>query len=368
MSNINIRNEVIKKRYFRFLKEAEGYSNLTIDKIEKSILLYESFTNHRDFNDFNSDNAIAYKNWLKEREYNGKLLAISTYRNYLKSLKKFFTWLSGQQGYKSKIKPDSAKYLKISESEDRIATQFIPRKYPTLEEVIQVVDSIEIKSEIDLRDRAMISFAALSGIRAKALITLPIGCFDPETFVIYQNPKQGVKTKFSKLILSTLFKFDEKLFQIVIDWINHLKTKNFNSYDPLFPRNKIKKEVDNLSFDTSDEVEPFFWKDTGSMREVFKKRIQAANLHYYSPHTFRHLTIHLAVKNCKNGEQLKAVSQNFGHENISTTIGSYANHQPDKLSKVLGEIDFSGKILNLDTIDINKLREISNDLNKFFCK
>lgn len=360
MSNFNIQNVIVKRKYIELLKEAEGLSISTTDKIEKSIFIYESFDNHSDFRTFNSDKAIKYKIWLRNKKHNEKVISLITYRNHLKNLKKFFTWLCAQPGFKSKIKPDNVRYLNISDSEDKMATQYVLRKFPSLDEVICVVNAIDVNTEIDLRDKALISFAALSGIRANALTSLPKVCFDPETLIIYQDPKQGVHTKFSKLILSTLFKFDEKMVQSVLDWFNHLTAKNFNPYDPLFPRNKVKKGGDNLSFKESDEVEPCFWKGTGSMREIFKKRFKAANLPYYSPHTFRHLTIHLAFKNCKNGEQIKAVSQNFGHENISTTIGSYANHQPDELSKILKTIDFSNKELKKESELLEKIQEILN--------
>lgn len=361
MVRVNIKNERIKRKIFTWLKEADGCCDSTISNIEKAILLYEDFTKQADFTTFNPDRAINFKKALIKREYRGKPISITTYHTYLRYLRKFFSWLSWQVGYKGKITPDIVSYLKISEKEERIATQYIPRKYRPLEYVVKLADSIQITSEIDLRDRALISFTLLSGMRDKAIVTLPLGCFDEENLIISQNPKQGVQTKFSKYIPSTLFRFDEELVSYVIEWANHLKTKDFGSQDPLFPRSKLEQGKDSISFEPASEVERVFWRSTGRMREIFKRRSKGAGLPYYPPHTFRHLAIDLALRNCRTGEQIKAISQNFGHEHIATTLSSYANYGPQRLSEILKDLDFSGKPLK--SID-EKLEEIIEEIKK----
>lgn len=361
MVRVNIKNERVKRRFFTWLKEAEGSCESTINNMEKSILLYEDFTKQADFTTFNPDKAMKFKKSLIKREYRGKPISITTYHTYLRYLRKFFSWLSWQPGYKSKITPDIVSYLKISEKEKRIATQYIPRKYPPLEYIVKLAGSIQINSKIDLRDRALISFTLLSGMRDKAIITLPLACFDEENLTISQNPKQGVQTKFSKYITSTLFKFDDKLIGYVLEWTKHLKAKGFGSQDPLFPRSKLEQGKDNLSFEPANEVEPIFWQGTGRIREIFKKRSQDAGLPYYPPHTFRHLAIDLAFKHCKTGEQIKAISQNFGHEHIATTLSSYANYDPQRLSEILKAMNFSGKGANAGDEKIEQIKKILLD-------
>src|SRR5262249_48933707 len=209
--------------------------------------------------------------------------------------------------------------------------------------VKQLVNSIKIDNEIARRDQALISFTLLSGMRDKAIATLPLGCFDEETLTITQNPRQGVDTKFAKLIPTTLFRFDEQFLQIVIEWTGHLRLKGFGSQDPLFPRSRLEKGEDGLTFEVSNEVEPVFWQGTGRIREIFKKRSQEVGLPYFQPHTFRHLAINLAFKACKNGEEIKAISQNFGHEHIPTTLAVYGHYPPSQLAEIITSMDFSGK-------------------------
>lgn len=342
MIKINNKNECIKRKFFTRLKEAEGCCDSTINCINKAILLYEDFTKQCDFATFSQKKAIDFKDWLAKRQHRKKSISLVTYNTYLRYLRKFFIWLSGEPGYRSKITPDKVAYLKISKKDERIATQSTPRNYPSLEYVLNLTKSIKIITEIDKRDRALISFTLLTGMRDKAIATLPITCLDQKELIIRQNPRDGVETKFSKYISTTIFKFDEILLNYFLDWVKHLKNIGFGSQDPLFPRSKRNQTHNNLSFDNSTEVEPVFWKGTGRIREIFKTRSKLASLPYFPPHTFRHLAVDLALKSCKTGDQIKAISQNFGHENIATTMYSYANYDDNKLNQIIKSIDFSG--------------------------
>jgi len=354
---INVKNERIKRRFSKHLKGPGRCCQSTIGYIEKAILLYEDFTQNADFNTFNSEKAEDFKAWLKARKYRGKPLSVCTYYTYLRYLRKFFSWLSFQDGYKSKIKTDMVGYLDTTEKEQRMATQSPPRDYPSQGYVINLTDSIKINSEIDQRDRALIAFAFLTGMRDKAIATLPLGCFDEEKLTISQNPKLGVETKFSKYINSIVFKFNKKHVDYVVEWVKFLKGKGFGTKDPVFPRSKLEQNMDGLSYEKATKVEPKFWSTTGRIREIFKNRSKEANLPYYPPNTFRHLAIDLAVKHSRGGEQMKAVSQTFGHESIATTLSEYANFNLDRLSRVLGKIDFSREHDNLEK-QIEKIKEI----------
>jgi integrase/recombinase XerD len=361
----NIKNERVKRRFFNWLRHAGRCCDSTINNIEKAIILYEDFTKQADFRTFSPKKAVEFKKSLAKREFRGKTISLTTYHTYLRYLQKFLDWLCDQPGYKSKIRRDMVDYLNLTEKEERIATQFVPRNYPSLEYVVKLANSIEVKSEIDLRDRALISFTLLSGMRVEAIATLPLGCFDEETLKIIQDPKEGVRTKFSKYIPSTLLKFDDNLVSYVIEWVKHLKDKGFGSQDPLFPRSKTEQGKDNLSFEPAKEVEPVFWRGTGMIRQIFKNRSSEVGLPYHSPHTFRHLAFDLALKHCENGEQMKAVSQNFGHEYIATTFASYANFAPQRLHDILKRINFSGKPSERLEDKLDKLPEqIKNSILK----
>jgi integrase len=343
MAKANVKNERAKRGFFKWLRGAEGCSLATVDRVEQAILRYEDFTKHEDFALFNSDKAEVFKKWLGKREVKGKPLSVVTYHTYLRYLRKFFTWLAWQPGYRSRIRPDMVAFLRASEKEARMATQTTPRNYPQLDYVLKLTRSIPTATEVDQRDRALLAFTLLSGMRDKAIITLPVGCFDEATLTVNQNPRKGVQTKFAKLIPTTLFVFDQSLLGSLLDWAAHLKAKGFGFQDPLFPRAKITQGRDGMSFESPIDVEAVYWKGTGGIRAVFKRRTEQAGLPYFPPHTFRHLAVDLALKACKTGEQIKAVSQNFGHEHIATSLSSYGNFDPLRLSEVVRGLDFSTK-------------------------
>ncbi len=342
MRKPNINNEKIKRKFIKRLREAEGLADSTIYKIEQAIFLYEDFTENSDFKTYNPDKAITFKNWLKKRKFNEKPISISTRHSYLRNLKKFFLWLSSEPGYINKIPLDSVAYLRLRLKDEKIATQYVPKDFPTREYVKKLVSSIEINSEVDQRDRAIISFTFLTGMRDSAIVTLPLACFDEENLTVEQDPGR-VHTKFSKYIFSIVFNFDNEMLNDVIRWKKHLVGKGFGMQTPLFPRSKLEHQKDGLCFETATEVESVFWKNTGRIRAIFEKRAEDAELPYYAPHTFRHLTIYVALQYCRNFIQLKGLSQSFGHEDIITTLRIYANFSRQQLKQILGSMDFSGE-------------------------
>lgn len=339
---MNTNNIKIKRKYIDWLLEAKGLAETTIDKMMRAVDIFEEFSDYKDFNSFNLGRAKEFKKWLRNRKYKGKILAFNSYRTYLIHLRAFFEWLITQPGYKSRITSDSLEYLRITKKESRVVAQNQIRKFPYLEYIKNLADSIEGKNDVQLRNRALISFTFLTGMRDGAIVSLPLKSIDIDNLIVFQNPVLGVKTKFSKTIYSKIFKFDEKLLKYFTDWHQHLLEIGFSSNDPVFPRSKSSQGENSLSFEESTEIEPVFWESTGSMREIFKKTAASADLPYYRPHAFRHSAIYYALKITRNGDEFKAVSQNFGHEDVRTTLSVYAQYEPEKLIEVLSNLNYSG--------------------------
>jgi site-specific recombinase XerD len=340
---ISIKNEKIKRKYLKRLREAEGLTESTILCVEKAICLYEDFTRHEDYALFNLNKAVGLKNWLLKRTHKGKPISISTVHGYLRQLKAFFTWLSDQPGYKRRIRLDSVSYLTLDKKKVREATARRLVDFPSLDYVEKLVDSIQIETEIDRRDQALIAFLLLSGMRDRAVATLPLGCFDREALKVDQDPAKGVQTKFGKSFVSVLFPFSDKLVEYVVGWAEYLeRIKLLAPTDPLFPKSKVEQERGGLTF-VATEVDRSFWKGTGSIRSILQRRSEKAGLAYLHPHTFRHAAVSLAMKQCQNAEEIKAVSQNFGHEHVGTTMMTYGTLDQFRVVDVIGGIDFSGK-------------------------
>lgn len=347
MSKILQKNEMAKRRFFSYLKDAEGFSKDSIYAFEKAIFNWEDFTEKDDFENFTKKKIVGFKEWLKNRK-KGKTeekISLSYCYDVLRRLKTFFEWLSKQTGYKASINSSFISYLRLSKNETREAVQTRKRDIPSVEEVKKVIESIGDKNEIDKRDRALISLFYLSGMRISALMSLPIKSFDKNKLIIDQDPAFGVKTKFHKRITTALIPLSYKEpMDYFISWYNFLiEEKSYKPNDPIFPATKKEQGNENINYYSTCEVEPVFWKSNTAIRKIFEKRFIRAGVPYYKPHSLRHLIVKEFAKTKLTEEEKKAISQNLGHADVGTTFGSYGygHIEEDRQVEIMKNIKFS---------------------------
>ncbi|MFC1609138.1 tyrosine-type recombinase/integrase [Patescibacteria group bacterium] len=365
------KNEIIKRKFYDYLKNSKGgYSEKSIECFEKSIWLWEEFTSNSDFSNFNQTKAKEFKEWLKNKKKRNSKEKVSLSYCYdnLRYLRLFFGWLSEQSGYKSKINQTAIDYLTLSKKENRIATQSNRRTPPSLEDIKQTIESIEVKNEIDRRDKALISLMLLTGIRISAIASLPMESFDKDNTTVVQDPRMGVDTKNSKKITTSLMTFSYKEpMKYFLDWFEYLEEKKgFKSNDPIFPATKKENGKDNLGYFSTGEVEPIFWKGSASVRKIFEKRFKNAGVKYYNPHTFRNLLVKEISKIPLTEEEKKAFSQSLGHEQVGTTFGSYGygHIDEDRQIEIIRSIDFEGKkkeVKQIMSFSKDELRKIMQE-------
>lgn len=337
-----IANERLKKRYREWLQGAKGYSEATIVAAERELSRWEEFTDFDDLGDFTIKRVNAFKKWLEDPGAKIRPLSLNSRYHCLHQLRQFFLWLEMQSGYKSKVSAEAISYLSLDRKSVQTLTSPGPKRFPGLDYVKALAKAVEVRTEIDQRDRALIAFLLLSGMRDKAVTSLPLGCLDPVKMEVQQYPSKGVDTKFGKSFATTLLQFDATLVEYVLGWVTYLQAvKLFSSADPLFPRCKVVQAEGGLTFE-SREVEPVFWRGTGSIRLILKERAERAGLEYFHPHSFRHAHVHLALKYCHTAEQIRAVSQNLGHENIGTTLTTYGKLDQYRVGEVISGLDLGG--------------------------
>jgi integrase len=363
------KNELIKRRFYDYLKNSStGFSDATIECFDGAILLWEDFSEKADFARFNRTAARSFKDWIKAKKKKSfqENVSLSYCYDNLRHLKFFFGWLSRERGYKT-MDQTAIDYLNLSKADARIARQPKSVKFPTLEQVKSVIESIKGGSEIEMRDKALISLMYLTGARISAAMTLSMRCFDREKLIVYQDPKLGVKTKFSKSFVSSLIPFSYKEpLQYLVSWFDYLeKQKGFQPTDPIFPATKIDNGKENLSYFNTGKVEPIFWKSSSSPRKIFEKRFFQAGVPYYHPHTLRHLLVQEISKLPLTEEQKKAISQGFGHENAGTTFGSYGYGKIDdnRQVEIIRKIDFGGQQKEVPYLLVGK-----EDLKQFLAE
>jgi integrase/recombinase XerD len=260
MPDFNAKNERIKKEYFRFLKEADQKSDGTIDSVRKAISRFEEYTGFKDLATFNKEQAIGFKKHLARTRCarTGEPMALSTMLATTNALKDALRWISSQPRYKSRIRPTDISYLNLSENDTRAAKQPAPKKFPTVQQIEAAIRSMPAETEVEQRDRAIVTLVFLTGARDGALSSLRLKHIDLERKLVMQDPRE-VRTKRRKRIDTFLCPMGQEFERIVFDWVRYLREqKLYGNDDPLFPRTRVLPSADG-SFAASG-LEPIaFW-------------------------------------------------------------------------------------------------------------
>src|SRR5215467_14218780 len=187
MKTHNPQNERIKRAYFTYLTEAKGFSEATLDGVAKALNRFETYTRFRDFKAFHIEQAKGFKAHLSEQQSLRSKDPLS--KATLSALKRFFLWLAGQPGFKSRISYSDAEYFNLSAKEVRVAKARREERMPTLEQIRHVIREMPTATEIDLRNRALIAFTILTGARDGATASLKLRHIDVQRRQVDQDAR-----------------------------------------------------------------------------------------------------------------------------------------------------------------------------------
>lgn len=334
MTKHNAKNERIKRKYFAYVKEARRYSEPTVDATAKAISRFEAYNRFKDFKAYHFEQAIAFKRHLAEQtaQRSGEKLSKATLYATLTQLQKFFFWLAGQPGYKNLNYLD-ADYFNLSEKDTRIATAHREQRSPTLEQVKHVIRAMPVASEIERRNRALISFALLTGARDSAISSIKLKHVDLIERSVFQDARD-VKTKFSKSFNTFFFPVGDEIASIFLDWANYLlQEKLWGGDDPLFPSTSIAIGK-SLRFEVVG-LERKHWSNATPIRTIFREAFEGAGLPYFNPHSLRKTLAQFGEQICRTPEEFKAWSQNLGHDQALTTFTSYGAVRADRQGDII---------------------------------
>lgn len=345
----NVGNERLKHGFRRWLRVAnKGRKQSTIAAADRAVRIWEEYSKWADFKKITLNSAAGFSDWLAERRFEGRPLSAATRYQTVRFVRSFYQWLLTQPCKNRSVIARAIEYLSVDRETVQLAKSpgrriAAPDGYPRL-----LADSIKITNELDLRDRAMISYLFLSGARVTATATMPLGCFDAKLGKAYQDPRSGVKTKNSKYIETTLWKFDPVLTQFLTDWAAFLREKKgFGDKDPLFPATKSPSSANEIGR-VPTEVEAKFWVDGSQITKILKQRALDAGMKPQECHSIRHLATQLALSKSPSDRERKAVSQNLGHAHAVTTVDVYGHLEQPIVDEVISSMDFaaptSGKL------------------------
>jgi integrase len=332
----NPKNDRVKRDYLIWLKEAKQRSSKTVEQARHAIDRLESYTGYKNFGTFNKDQALAFKRALlaMKGQRSGKAISISTVHHTLQAVKDFLAWLHGRQEYRNRIKPADIQYLNLTTGEERQAHTSRPRTYATIEQYRAALLAMPSATEIECRDRAVMALLLLTGMRDAALVSLKIKHLSLERNYVFQDPRQ-VATKFSKPIETFFFPVGDDVVAMVRDWVTYLtKDKLFGGEDPLFPKT-LNGQDENRNF-VAVGLSHEHWADATTVRKIFRAAYVRAGLSYFPPHTVRNTLTQLAYKLNLTPEQLKAWSQNMGHDQPLTTLTSYGHVSTERQGEIIG--------------------------------
>ena len=335
MPTHNDNNERIKRQYFSYLKEAKRHSESTVDAVAKALARFEGDTKVRDFKTFHFKQAVAFKNHLAGQNSlrSGEKLSKATLHATLAHLKRFFQWLAGQPGYKSRLQYSDADYFNLSEKDMRVATAHREQKAPTLEQVKHAIARMPADTEIDRRNRALVAFTLLTGARDSAIASMKLKHIDLIAGSVYQDARE-VRTKFSKTFTTTFFPVGDEVRKIVEEWATYLReVKLWGNDDPLFPATRIEYGASG-QFEVAG-LDRKCWSNATPIRKIFREAFERAGLPYFNPHSFRNTLVRLGETICQTPEQFKAWSQNLGHDKVLTTFLSYGQVATSRQGEII---------------------------------
>lgn len=323
MTKFNEENERIKRRYLRYLMNAEQKDVKSVDKAAAAIFRFEESTKFKPFKLFHIDQAITFKRGLEvaKNERTGKPLSKATIDSTLRLVKAFVYWLASQSGYRKRISYPDCKYFNPSAKDARIAHAVREVRYPSLEQAFHAFSQMPNETDFEQRDKAIFAFVMLTAARDGAIASLTLKRIDLVDGCVYQDARD-VKTKGAKTFTTWFMPVDPSYLRCFEEWVNYLRqTKLFGPDDALFPKPEMGMDkaggfaVIGLSRDT--------YSNGHKVCQICKRAFVNAGLFPFTPHGFRKTLVLYGDKICLTREAFKAWSVNIGHSSMVTTVQAY---------------------------------------------
>lgn len=353
MTKHNAANERVKRDYYRYLKEAKGRDEATIDAAAKSLARFEESTGRKEFRRFHREQAVAFKRRLADavNARTGERLSKATMLSTLRDLRAFFFWLAHLPGFKSHIAYADADYFNLSDKDVAVARARRDKAVPTIGQVEHVLSVMPADTIVQRRDRALIAFTMLTGTRVTALTSLCLFHVDMANGYVDQDART-VRTKFAKTFRTYFMPVSDRALGIVADWHAELSGDMTRGPDgALFPTTTIA--LNPAGGFAPVGLHRQGWATSQPVREVFRRAFALAGLRYFNPHSFRDMLVRHFMAMNLSAEELKAISQNLGHADVLTTFTSYGavlGHRQGELVRAAGRHRDKGGDLDTDAL------------------
>ena len=322
MRKFNEENERVKRDYFAYLTQAEGYDKATISKVAGNLLVFEEALGFKPFKRFHRDWATTFKTHLANRknQRTGKALGLSTRDGNLRDVRAFFHWLASQPGYKSRVSYADVRYFNNNAKDARAAHAQRPKRYPSMQQCAHAFRLMPAQTIVERRDRALFALWVMTGARASALASLRIKHVNLIDGLIFQDGRE-VDTKGAKTFETWFYPVDPTYREAFGAWMKELTDELLlGPGDALFPKQKTGVSGNRI-VNAGLDREPYTYSQVVS--KVIGRAFIEAGLHRFNPHSIRTTLAMLGDQMCETMEQRKAWSQNLGHDSLATTVSAY---------------------------------------------
>ncbi|CAD7046871.1 site-specific integrase [Pseudorhizobium halotolerans] len=322
--NVTKTNASIVYLYQGELRHGKGFHPKTIDDILRHIWQFEEHTGSVDFRSVTLRMIEEFKDKLISRagETGKEGLSASTIVHTFGNLKAFFSWLSNQEGYRRSITAQLYNHFNSPRYLIELAGAAAPKFVPSADQLRAMLEVMPANAPAQRRDRAMLAALFLFAVRDGALISLRLKHVDIDHKQVFQDARE-VKTKFSKTGFVDWFPVGDDIERIVIEWIEELRGMGAGDDAPLFPTAPFKPWIGRHS------IELEFLTTAAPVRQVLRKAAAAAGVPYFKPHAIRSTVAKLCDQWASSLRDMKALSQNLSHDQISTTLKYYGDVEPD---------------------------------------
>ncbi|MCX5568167.1 MULTISPECIES: tyrosine-type recombinase/integrase [Kaistia] len=330
---MNPSNERLRHAYIEHLRDAKKYSDKTIDAAMRHLSELERFLDGNDFERLTKSEAKAFSERVHQRpsKAGAETLSDSSIVHTLSDLRAFYGWLTTIKNRKvdleavARLTPSRRVLMGLRTQPDKAP--------PTPDHIRRVLAAMDDQTVIERRDRALVAFIFLTGMRVGAVISLRCKHVKLADRQVMQDARE-VNTKFGKNMLTSWFPVGDDIEHIVVAWVKERLESGAKPDAPLFPA----KPRYRLPGDETPEKDAF-WKTSEPVREVFQEACQAAGIDYINPHSVRDTLMLLGLEMCATWEELKAWSQNLGHEKLDTSMVHYGkldtNRQTDLMQSLV---------------------------------
>lgn len=282
-------------QYLDYLKFQRNYSDKTIESYCREINHFKRYLNQDAINNYNDVDYFMLRGYLT-RLYEENLSKVSI-NHKLSALRSFFNYLLKEE----LVENNPFKLIESQKTAKRNPDFLFP------EEIIALLDSIETKDDLGIRNKAMLELMYASGLRCSEVVNLQISNIDLNQMVLLIHGK-GNKDRYVP--------FHEYARDWLVKYIdearNNLMVKN-EGHNFVFV-NKFGNPLTNRGIENIVD-------------RITKQYDPTKKIH---PHTIRHS---FATHLLNAGADIRTVQELLGHENLATTQ-IYTHITKDHLKEV----------------------------------